>query len=159
MNILINQDLSKSYFGSMPYDPDIIMVLDEVDWSIDFFRSSKQLRELLQDIISVLLNEKKIISSWGTHFITIRLEAMQSLLVEQLCIPHLFDILGLGINVHGMMKRLFSSSSAPSSSSGENNAASHLMLTRLKGILLEAFTLIKLAEESCLSVTKGKHLL
>lgn len=134
------------------------MVLDEVDWSIDFFRSSKQLRELLQDIISILLNEKKIITSWGTHFITIRLEAMQSLLVEQLCIPHLFDILGLGINVHGLMKRMFSSSSS-TSSSGDDSMSSHVMINRLKGILLEAFSLIKLAEESYLSVGgKSTHL-
>lgn len=164
MNIIINDALSRSYFGSQPYDPDIIMILDELELSIDDFRTSKQLHKLFDDIITILLNEKKILASTGSHYITIRFKAMTSLLVHQLCIPHLFDILGIGIDLKGLVSGFWggakqniqsvSSSNIVAEEETASTRAKGRVIVRAKGIILEAFTLMKIFEESL--VNPGK---
>jgi hypothetical protein len=159
MNILINDSLSRSYFGQQPYDPDIVVILDELDLTIDDFRSSQRLRKLLQDVITILLNEKKILPSKGSHFITIRLESMTTLLVNQLCIPHLFDVLGLGHELSSLLAGLWSRPLPEKSALKTESApekAQRKILVRAKGVILEAFTLIKLYEQSL--ATHGESL-
>ncbi len=153
MNILIDDNLSRSYFGQKPYDPDIIMILDELELSIDDFRTSKQLTKLFDDIITILLNEKKILTSSGSHYITIRFKAMTSLLVHQLCIPHLFDILGVGLDLKGIVAGFWGNNRTPNEETASSKAQRRVII-RAKGIILEAFTLIKYYEESL--VNPGK---
>jgi hypothetical protein len=123
------------------------MILDELELSIEDFRTSKQLSKLFDDIITILLNEKKILTSTGSHYITIRFKAMTSLLVHQLCIPHLFDILGVGLDLKGIVSSLWGNKKS-NDEEAASTKAKRRVIVRAKGIILEAFTLMKFYEES-----------
>jgi hypothetical protein len=110
-------------------DRSIMEVIVDMDITNDQFRSSTQLKEVINEVVSSI----SLFHCWGKQSIKVRLRAFVKLLVCQLCVPHIMTLYGVGTTLFG----------------GDKNGDADLV-SRGKRILVEAFTLFKLAEESLL---------
>ena len=120
-----------NYIDDLTPDRSIMELILDMDLIEDQFRSSSRLKEVLNEIVSSI----SLFHCWGKQSIKVRLNAFVKLLVEQLCVPHINALYSVGA-------KLFSSSTKV-----EPDFIGHVKL-----ILIEAFTLFKLAEECILDI-------
>ena len=119
----INPIFQKTYFGKYPNHPLIIsFVQSKLSLTYDDLRCSKRLNKVINKVIYYLMNSNELMrlvspvkqaqsssgkvfpsgarstlaTSWGLHLLTIRLDLLKQLLIHQLCIPRLYEFLGVG---------------------------------------------------------------
>eukprot|EP01040_Poterioochromonas_malhamensis_P011145 gene11145-12144_t len=171
---------SFTFFDHLPNHPALINFIDEkITITNEDLSNSNRLQKIINKVIVFLLSYFKnrvggrgrqrvrqshspshasSLRFWGLHAMTIKLNILKSILVHQLCIPQLFQILGMGsveesrqswrnwLSHSATSSSSSSTSSAPSSSS-RSGVVFGSLVERAKAIITETFSLFLFEEE------------
>jgi hypothetical protein len=165
---MMKSPFSSTYFDNLPNHPQIIQFINS-KISLDYadLNQSARLGRILNKIINFILNyiekntsrNRSFVSFWGLHAMTLKLNILKNLLIHQLCIPQLYQWIGMGTveNDSSVVFGWFSKSASPRATDSPNSSQTtgkvHYQdfLERARAILIETFSLFVITEESHLS--------
>lgn len=117
------------------------VLVEKYELSTQHVRSSSTLRDMFNQI-AITIAERGYIRSWGLYCMKARLDALQKLAVEQLCIPSYMTALGVGADSISSIPLLSWSSSS--------RRTTDALVERVRALLTDIFLLFVCSENQLL---------